>query len=247
MKIYFLGCGGWIPDKDETSCFMVECKNKLILLDAGTGISNLKNHLDVLHKYDTITILLTHYHLDHIIGLIYLLPYIKEKKLHIYGPGKPIYKKTTQQILEELLNPVFFSRQLHKFCDEVYCYDYAGKDFKIEDISIGVKQQKHAAPSFRLTVDNKLIYATDTTFDELEWTDNYKGMTLLHECWDITNDNVKHTSLENLLKGLPSYLLDSTYLIHKNSQWTDTDYSKINKMISGTGVKLAEDGQIITL
>ena len=103
MRVYFLGTNGWIPDEDETSCFMIEHKNKLILLDVGTGASNIKNYVNVLEKYETINIVLSHYHLDHIIGLIYLIPYIKGKTLRIYGPGKPIYDRTTRGILENLL------------------------------------------------------------------------------------------------------------------------------------------------
>ena len=41
VNIVILGANGWIPTQNETSCLMVEYKNQLILLDAGTGIANL--------------------------------------------------------------------------------------------------------------------------------------------------------------------------------------------------------------
>jgi len=103
MKLYVLGSGGWIPNKNETSCFLIEHKNELIMFDAGTGVSNLKHYAEVMGRYDTISIVLSHYHLDHVVGLIYLLPFIKGKKLNIYGPGKPVYEKSTEEYLNDLL------------------------------------------------------------------------------------------------------------------------------------------------
>ena len=248
MRVYFLGSNGWIPNKDETSCVMIEHKGQLILLDAGTGVSNIRDFREVLHRYGTLTIILSHYHLDHTIGLIYLLPYINRMKLRVYGPGKPIYDKTTQDILEELLNPIFFSRPLLKFCDNVKCFDYSGSDFYTGDIHIKIKPQVHSAPSFRISIDDCLIYATDTVFNASEWQEDYRGMTLLHECWDITKQHTtKHTSLEGLISGLPRYLLKSTYLIHKNPMWGKNEHDMLTTYNQKYGIKVAEDGMVIDI
>lgn len=248
MKVTFLGSNGWIPNQDETSCFMVEHKDHLFLLDAGTGTSNLSKYASVLSKYDTITVILSHYHLDHIVGLIYLLPHIKEKKLRIYGPGFLVYDKSTQCILEELLNPTIFSRPLPNFCNDVQCFDYEGKDFWVDDVFFSVKVQQHSAPSFRITIDNTLIYATDTVFNASEWQDDFSGMVLLHECWDITScENTKHTTLKSLIDGLPKELLDTTYLIHKNPCWTIAEQELILSLIKGTGILIARDDMIIEI
>ena len=248
MKVYFLGCGGWIPDRDETCCFMIEHKEQLFFLDAGTGISNLKRYPHILDKYANLTVILSHYHLDHIIGLTYLLPYIKGKKMKIYGPGIPFYKHTTEEILEQLFQSFFFSCPLQKVCEGVKCFDYAGRDFYVNDVLFSIKEQQHSAPSFRITVDKKLIYATDTQFDPMEWKDDYQGMTLLHECWEIvSNFENKHTSIESLLQGLPPYLLKSTYFIHKNPEWETEDYGKLHSLAKSVGGYIARDGMVLEL
>ena len=36
---------------------------------------------------------------------------------------------------------------------------YAGRDFYVNDVLFSIKEQQHSAPSFRITVDKKLIYA----------------------------------------------------------------------------------------
>ena len=248
MKIHVLGCNGWIPGKNETSCFLVEENNTLIMLDAGTGVVNIRKYTDILAKYDSISIVLSHYHLDHLIGLIYLLPYIKNLHLNIYGPGIPIYSKTTLQYLEEFLQPIFFSTPILKFTSEVNCFDYEGKDFYIGSVSLKVKQQKHSVPSFRITIDDKLVYATDTSFDPSEWQNCRNNITLLHECWEINGqcDN-KHTSLKSLISGLPKNMWQSTCLIHLNPEWGEDDYRRISELIDGTGMKVCYDGMLLTI
>lgn len=248
MKVYFLGCGGWIPDKDETSCFMIEYKKQLFLLDAGTGVSNLRKYKHVIDKYNRINIILSHYHLDHIIGLIYLLPYIKHRELYLYGPGIPFYEKTTEEMVGVLLQPEYFSRPLLNFCENVKCFDYQEGDFYINNVKIEIKRQMHSSPSFRITIGEKLIYATDTIFDASEWEDSYQNMTLLHECWEVTSQiGSKHTSIEDLINGLPSYLLNSTYFIHKNPEWSKSDKEKIQNLVKNKGGCIAKDGMVIEI
>lgn len=248
MKLYILGSAGWIPSKNETSCFLIEHKNQLIMLDAGTGTSNIKNHQTILGKYDTISIVLSHYHLDHLVGLIYLLPYLKGKKVNIYGPGKPTYPKRTEDYLNELLQTAFFSRPLDRFADEVYCFDYSDSSFYIGEVLVSVKKQKHSSPSFQISIDNKLVYATDTCFDISDWDKTTSGELLLHECWDIRCDNKnKHSSLENLINGINPNQFKNILLIHHNPEWNDSDYKKAFEMIKETNFSFASDGEIFEI
>jgi len=248
MKLHILGCGGWIPGTNETSCYLIEHKNQLLMLDAGTGVSNLKNFTNVLDKYDTLTIILSHYHLDHITGLIYLLPYIDGKTLNIYGPGVPFYEKSTRDYLSELIQPTFFSRPLEKFADLVRCFDYHGKDFDIDGIRIGIALQNHSSPSFRISVDDQIVYATDTCFNASEWMDCKKGEILLHECWDINHSKGgKHTSLQMLIDGFPSDLFNRILLIHCNPEWTASDYKDVAQRIDNTIFELVSDNVSIEI
>ena len=248
MKVHLLGCNGWIPGRNETCCFLIEEKKSLIMLDAGTGVSNLSKFSDIVAKYDTISIVLSHYHLDHVVGLSYILPYVDTKKINIYGPGKPIYSKSTWQYLEELFQPAFFSRSLSKFANAVNCYDYGGENFIIDDITIKVQKQIHSMPSFRITIEDKLIYATDTDFSATNCEEYENGVTLLQECWEIdSNKKTKHTSLEALLAGLSDNIKKSTYLIHLNPLWDENDYNRIDTLINKTGIKLGRDGMTIII
>ena len=62
----------------STSCFSVETKTGLIIVDAGTGIAALGDELFQRPSLPPITILFTHFHLDHVIGLPAFKPFLRE-------------------------------------------------------------------------------------------------------------------------------------------------------------------------
>lgn len=69
MRICLLGTGGYYPnDHRHTACIWIPDHG--LVLDAGTGIYRL-NQLPAQSSYE---LFLSHAHLDHVIGLTYLLP-----------------------------------------------------------------------------------------------------------------------------------------------------------------------------
>lgn len=250
MILYNLGCEGWIPTQNETCCFLVEHKGHLIMLDAGTGVSNIVNYQDVLKKYDTLHIILTHYHLDHIAGLSYLPPFVRDKRLCIYGPGIPSYNKSTAEILNDFFQPHFFSRPLYQLAREVKCVDYAMDSFfSIDTILIHCKKQMHSSPSYSIRIDNELLYVTDTFFDARRWADEQTVKVLLHECWQLHDDinQHKHSSLDALLHGLPLNNFKKILLIHQNPMWDKQEIDQISKAIDGTNIFLPSDLNIVEI
>lgn len=245
MKLYPLGTAGWIPGKNETSCFLIEQKNELIMLDAGTGVSNLKDYLDVWEKYDSFSIILSHFHLDHLIGLIYLPPFLEGKKMKIYGPGKPAYEKTTEEYLKELFQTAFFPTPIGELADQVEIYDYSAGDFTIGDVKIQIQQQQHSSPSFQICIDDLLVYATDVCFEKERWNHDLKAKVLLHECCKLDAFDPTHTTLANLMAGIHPEQFEKIYLIHHNPEWTKEDWAKVEEMIQGTRICVLEDGEIL--
>ena len=100
MKIKFWGVRGSIPCPGSntqkyggnTACIELrfENSNRLIIIDAGSGIRELGNYLvshDLLNGPIKTDIFLTHTHWDHIMGFPFFVPiYIPNTKLRIYGP-----------------------------------------------------------------------------------------------------------------------------------------------------------------
>ena len=73
MKLTILGCSGGIGSGRHTTCLKVDDD---ILIDAGTGISTLS--LDQLLAIDHVVV--THAHLDHVLGLPLLLDAVGEQR-----------------------------------------------------------------------------------------------------------------------------------------------------------------------
>lgn len=249
MNIYILGAAGWIPGANETSCIMVENKGQLFILDAGTGLSNIRKYTYILDKYDTVNLLLSHYHLDHMIGLSYIDPFIRNKRFRVYGPGRLAYPETTEYYLRAFLRPEFFSGSIDKFSHDVKVLDFPEESFFIGDTKITVTRQKHSAPSYRITLDDRLIYATDLSFSADAW-EGVSADVLFHECWEYkepVHDSYRHTSLMQLKNQIPINSIGWIYLIHHNPDWGEDDFRRIREMIRGTNISLAEDGMEISI
>lgn len=84
MKVYFLGTNGWYDTKiGNTVCVLVETKSAYIIFDAGTGLYKIDRYI----KLDKpVYLFLSHYHLDHVIGLHILNKFNFKQGIDIYGP-----------------------------------------------------------------------------------------------------------------------------------------------------------------
>ena len=90
-RVTLLGVRGSIPVSGEayqgygcaTTCYLIELEGEIILVDAGNGILNYPHEL--LDR-PVITMLLTHPHMDHLIGLpMYQYLFRKGATLHLYA------------------------------------------------------------------------------------------------------------------------------------------------------------------
>jgi ribonuclease BN (tRNA processing enzyme) len=94
MKLTILGCSGGIGSGRHTTCFKIDDD---ILIDAGTGITTLS--LDELLAIDHVV--LTHAHLDHILGLPLLLDAVGEMRT------TPVIVHALPEVLEVLAKHMF--------------------------------------------------------------------------------------------------------------------------------------------
>ena len=91
-KLTFWGVQGTCPGKHfqskighNTTCVSIELGNQLIIFDSGTGIRCLAQQLSA-NNYDTITIILTHSHWDHIQGFPLFSYLFSAKEINIFCP-----------------------------------------------------------------------------------------------------------------------------------------------------------------
>lgn len=247
-----LGSGGWIPtQRRQTCCYLYRTKETILFIDAGSGIANLERYPDILTNYDKINVVLSHYHLDHIIGLSYLLNFINEKQtLNIWGPGAAYYKRSCAEILSDVLGFPFFSRPIKKFTNIVSLMDYPPSSFFVDGIRIEAFGQVHSDPSFGLLIDDNIFYATDTiVLDETFSTSKYANI-LLHECWHLKPEeqSSKHSSLEEIIRMAIKHNIKNVGLIHLNPNWDIQEEQRAENMLKVLpNAFVAKDHSIINL
>jgi len=99
MKITFLGTNGWYDtDTGNTICSLIETNDYFIILDAGNGFYKIDKYIK---KEKPIYLFLSHFHLEHIIGLHILNKFNFKQRIFIFG------QKGTKDILNTIINKPF--------------------------------------------------------------------------------------------------------------------------------------------
>ena len=89
MHGILLGSGGGIQTQSRCTCSaLFRCEDKGLLVDAGTGVSHLVTQPPLLEGVNELAVVLTHFHLDHLVGLSYLPSLSPRRPISIYGPGQ---------------------------------------------------------------------------------------------------------------------------------------------------------------
>lgn len=173
MRVEFLGTSGFHPtEKRHTSCVLLPELG--IVFDAGTGMFRLTSRLQT----KSLAIFLSHSHLDHIVGLTYLLPPLIDGTIEqatVYGSARSI-------------NAV----QRHLFAEEVFPVAVPLKYVEVSERGtvpgegrLSVHAQPHPGGSLGYRIDwpdRSLAYVTDTTADGSSIEFVRCVDLLIHEC-----------------------------------------------------------------
>ncbi|MFX1380682.1 MAG: MBL fold metallo-hydrolase [Promethearchaeota archaeon] len=155
MKIIFLGTNGWYATvSGNTTSTLISTDNFYILLDAGDGIYKIDQYID---EEKPIIILLSHIHLDHIIGFHAFAKFHFNQNIKIYG-----YKGTIKALNLIINHP--YSSPLARLPISIQIFDIDEGKHNL-GFPVTCKLLVHADPclGYRLELDNKVItYCTDT-------------------------------------------------------------------------------------
>ncbi len=178
INFVFYGVRGSYPVPDQnvakyggnTSSILIEKGDKIVVLDAGTGIINIGNYLKEKRlDVKNLDIFLTHFHIDHIQGLPFFEPFFgSEFEINIYC--FPYDKMRFKDIILALFNQPYSPISSKGIKAKINFIELNVN--KRETISIGsdmfvnyIKEDSHPLAGvliYRLDIGKKrLVYATD--------------------------------------------------------------------------------------
>jgi ribonuclease BN (tRNA processing enzyme) len=175
MKIIFLGTNGWYDTKTgNTLSILIAAKEHNIVLDAGNGFAKLDR---VLSGSNPIFLFLSHFHLDHVIGLHTLFKFSFTQEFAIAGP------KGTEKVLRALLKQPF-TAPLERLAYKISILEMPGSEdrlpFKVQALDL---VHPPLSMGYRFHVDGKTIaYCPDTGYCENAVTLAKGADLLISEC-----------------------------------------------------------------
>ncbi|MBL7775692.1 MAG: MBL fold metallo-hydrolase [Saprospiraceae bacterium] len=246
MKVTIWGTRGSLPAPSpennhfggNTSCVQVMQGDTCLILDAGSGIRRLGDAFPAgISKID---ILLTHLHMDHIMGLGFFLPlYQRSMEVTIWGPTSTNERLLTR--LQRYLSPPLFPIRLQDLPCQPRIREIDHSKFQIGPFQIRSAYVCHPGPTvgYRICTDQSTVtYMPDhepalgsAHFPlEPEWTSGYElahaADLLLHDA-QYTRDEYAprvgwgHSSMEDALKFAELAKVKKLLLFHHDPSHTD--------------------------
>jgi len=206
-EITFWGVRGSVPAAGRhtwqyggnTICLSVRYGKTLIICDAGSGIRPLGDKLLKTRGKVKATILLSHLHWDHLMGLPFFEPlYYKRNEFTIAGAG---YKrKGFKAAFTGIMSPPYFPITPSAFSAKVHFKTLSGKPFGIDDIIVETFPCKHPGGSFgwKFMFPNgkTLVHISDNEPDprkrdkQIKWMEN--ADVIVHDAQFTRQEYRKH-------------------------------------------------------
>ncbi|MEM1121477.1 MAG: MBL fold metallo-hydrolase [Bacteroidota bacterium] len=212
MRVKLWGTRGSVPSPGpetqiyggNTACVTVTAGDDLIVLDAGSGIRRLGND-EMVKKHPVIHILLTHLHMDHILGLGFFGPlYNPAQEVHIWGPSS--FNHSLVDRLNRYLSPPLFPVNIRELPAKVIFHEVTHGFFEINGLTVYANYVCHPGPTlgYRIQSDkHTFAYIPDhepalglRNFSvDPEWTSGYNlaedADLLIHDA-QFSDEEYKH-------------------------------------------------------
>ena len=174
MNLRLLGSGGFMPTGErETCCALLRDGPEAVLIDAGTGIRRLVTEPTLLDGVERLHLLLTHFHLDHVLGLFYVAEL--DRPVELWGAGERLEGIATDELVRRLLAPPFAPPSIS---EAVPPARELGADAQVGAFEVASRVQRiHSNPTLAVRVGG-VVWCTDTGYDP-ENVDFARGASVL--------------------------------------------------------------------
>lgn len=251
--------GDFLKYGGNTSCFLVDLGGETVILDAGSGLASLGSGVPLPDGRKHVHVLLSHLHLDHIMGLFsFPLLYDPAADICLYGEG---YGGTTlRSRLDDILRPPYWPLGLDDFQARIQIRELvSGVQLSLGDnVVLSTLRGNHPGNSllYRLEGDGKtLVYALDCEMDR----DMRTALTCFAQnadllIWDATfttGDLIKGWGHSTWQDGLALGRLAGVkrvLMTHYSQAYSDRFLSEQEKLAKADGRCLfAREGMVIQL
>jgi ribonuclease BN (tRNA processing enzyme) len=196
----------------------------VLLLDAGTGMRRLVTEPELLGGVRRVSVVLTHFHLDHTAGLVALPGVTEAETRELWAPGR-LHGSTAEELVERLLGVPFLASKPGDVLGTILTavHELEG-DVEIGPFRVETRVQPlHAGPTVGVKVNGVLAYCTDTAADEATVGFARGAQVLLHEAFwavDETDDRT-HTAAGGAARIAAAAGVERLVLMHVNPGLAD--------------------------
>ncbi len=249
----------------NTVCISVDCGENLVILDAGSGLSALGRSIAAGEHGECrqrIHILLSHLHLDHVMGLLSFPPFFDPSaEIHIYAKVASFHK------LETLVGPPFWPVGLSDFPADICLHElWVDEHFSINGLEGYTMAGNHPGGSLLYRLESgaaahgaakkSLTYALDCEADASvlpALTEFSHNTDLL--IWDasFTSEDLRpgwgHSTWEQGIRTRKAAQADSVLMTHYGQDYSDSFLRTQEEEAAriDPACHFAKEGMVITL
>ena len=224
MRLTFWGVRGSIPTPGKhtvryggntPSSELRLDDDKLIILDAGTGIRNFGDYLINNGESIKAHLLVTHPHWDHIQGFPFFKPaFISGNELTIVGTERP--ERFLREIISDQMNHIYFPVQLHDLKAKIHFVPVREEgEMMIHDAKVKMVYVNHPGFTIGYRIEYRgktLVYISDNEpFDRAAAANLTNFETVVKEKYATTKDSDPNQRIFDFCRGADVLIHDATY------------------------------------
>ncbi len=210
-----------------TACVYLRYGSEVLVLDAGSGFARLLTEPELLEGVERLSVVLTHFHLDHTNGLVALPGLSRVPVREVWAPGLLVAGMPAAELVRRLLGPPFLAGTVDdvetKMATRIH--ELSG-DVQIGSFSLRTRlQPHHVGPTVALRVDDELAYCTDTAYDEANVAFARGVRVLLHEAFHAADktDHPAHSAAGEAARIARAAAVERLVLVHLNPLLEDEE------------------------